>query len=73
MTVPGFDIRMPCYRILRDRMAVRFPQQAVFSLINRGKTGSKATQPPSKRYWGNFARDETPTARVRPLLTGAEG
>lgn len=78
MTVPGFEIRTPCYRILRDmgwKTKWRFDSRnrEYFLLSTAVTPALRATQPPSIRYWGNFARDETATARGRPFLSGAEG
>jgi hypothetical protein len=78
MTVPGFEIRMPCYRILRD---MGWKTEWWFDSCNRQYFLSptavtpalRATQSPSIRYWRNFARDETATARGRYLLSDAEG
>jgi len=69
---------MPYYRILQDtgwKTEWRFDSRnrQYFLLSTAVTPALRATQPPPERYWGNFARDETATARGRPLLSGAEG
>ena len=78
MTVRGFEIRMPYYRILQDtgwktEWRFDFRNKQYFFLSTAVTPALRATQPPSIRYWGNFAPDETATARSRPLLSGAGG
>jgi hypothetical protein len=68
MTVPGFEIRTPCYRILRDmgwKTEWRFDSRnrQYFLLSTAVTPALKPIKPPSIRYWGNFSRDETAIAR----------